>query len=92
MHQNQFEKLLFNSIRLLPSLELIEQQIQALEDDYNTDKDLRHLARLLYAGQLVERAGLLYSLNEQTFCHFLANNKPALQKPFDKHFDNENLQ
>jgi len=92
LHQNQFEKLLFNSIRLLPSLELIEQQIQALEDDYNTDKDLRHLARLLYAGQLVERAGLLYSLNEQTFCHFLANNKRSLQKPFDKHFDNENLQ
>ena len=81
MRQKQIETLRANSNRLLPSLEQIERQIQALEDDSNTDKELRHLARLLYAGQLVEKVGLLYSLNEQTFCHFLANNKHVLQKP-----------
>ena len=81
MQQNQIEKLRFDSNHLLPSLELIERQIQALDDDSNTDKELRHLARLLYAGQLVERAGLLYSLNEQAFCRFLADNKLSLQKP-----------
>ena len=92
MRKNQIEKLRSDSNHLLPSLEKIERQIQALDDDSSTDKELRHLARLLYTGQLVERVGLLYSLNEQTFCHFLANNKLSLQKPFDKHFDNENLQ
>jgi len=81
LRQKQIKTLRANSNRLLPSLEQIEQQIQALEDDSNTDKELRHLARLLYVGQLVEKVGLLYSLNEQTFCHFLANNKHALQKP-----------
>ncbi|MBR3204198.1 hypothetical protein IKF81_00790 [Candidatus Saccharibacteria bacterium] len=81
MRQNQIEILRANSNRLIPSLEQIEQQIQALDDDSNFDKELRHLARLLYAGQLVERAGLLYSLNEQAFCQFLADNKRALQKP-----------
>ena len=81
MRQNQFEKLRSDSKHLLPSLELIERQIQALENDSNTDKELRHLARLLYAGQLVEQAGLLYSLNELAFCHFLDDNKYALQKP-----------
>ena len=30
--------------------------------------------------------------DEQAFCHFLADNKNTLQKPFDKYFDNENLQ
>ena len=63
-----------DSKRLLPSLEQLELQMQALDDEYNADKELRHLARLLYAGQLVEQAGLLYSLNEQAFCQFLADN------------------
>ena len=55
--------------------------MQALDDESNTDKELRRLARLLYVGQLVEQAGLLYSLNEKTFCQFLLEHKNALQKP-----------
>lgn len=55
--------------------------MQALDDEYHADKELRYLTRLLYAGQLVEQAGLLYSLNEQAFCQFLSDNKHALQKP-----------
>ena len=81
MRQKQIETLRANSNRLIPPLEQIERQIQALDVDSNTDKELRHLARLLYAGQLVERVGLLYSLNEQAFCHFLADNKLSLQEP-----------
>jgi len=81
LRQKQIETLRANFKRLLPSLEQIERQIQALEDDSNTDKELRHLARLLYVGQLVEKVGLLYSLNEQTFCQFLSDNKHVLQKP-----------
>ena len=81
MRQKQIKTLRANSNRLLPSLEQIERQIQALDDDSNFDKELRHLAHLLYVGQLVEKVGLLYSLNEQTFCQFLSDNKPALQKP-----------
>ena len=81
MRQKQIETLRANSNRLIPSLEQIEQHIQALENDSNTDKELRHLARLLYVGQLVEHAGLLYSLNEQAFYQFLTDNKNSLQKP-----------
>ena len=81
MRKNQIEKLRSDSKNLLPSFEQLERQIKAFEDDFNTDKELRHLARLLYAGQLVEQAGLLYSLNEQAFCQFLADNEHSLQKP-----------
>ena len=81
MRLKQVEKLRSDSKHLVPSLEQIERQIQALDDDSNTDKELRHVARLLHAGKLVERAGLLYSLNEQAFCHFLSDNKYSLQKP-----------
>jgi len=75
LRHNQFEILRANSNRLIPSLEQIERQIQALEDDSNTYKQLHHLARLLYVGQLVEKAGLLYSLNEHAFYQFLTDNK-----------------
>ena len=84
MRHNQIEKLRTDSKRLLPSIEQLELQMQALDDESNTDKELRRLARLLYVGQLVEQAGLLYSLNEQTFCQFLLDNKKALQKPTGK--------
>jgi len=77
----QIEKLRSDSKRLVPSLKQLERQIHALDDDSNADKELRHLARLLYVGQLVEKAGLLYSLNELAFCHFLSDNKLSLQKP-----------
>ena len=81
MRLNQIEKLRSDSKHLLPSLEQLELKMQALDDESRADKELRHLARLLYVGQLVEQTGLLYSLNEQSFCHFLADNKHTLQKP-----------
>ena len=84
MRHNQIENLRTDSKRLIPSIEQLEQQMQALDDESNSDKELRHVARLLYVGQLVERVGLLYSLNEQTFCRFLLDNKNALKKPFVK--------
>ena len=55
--------------------------MQALDDNSNFDKELRHLARLLYVEQLVKKVGLRYSLNEQAFCQFLTENKNTLQKP-----------
>jgi hypothetical protein len=84
LRQTQVEKLRTDSKLLLPSIEQLEQQMQALDDESKADKELRRLAHLLYVGQLVERVGLLYSLNEQTFCQFLLDNKNALQKPIGK--------
>ena len=81
MRLKQIEKLRSDSKHLVPSLEQLERQIHALDDDSNFDKELRHLARLLYVGQLVEQVGLLYSLNEHAFCQFLSDNKLSLQKP-----------
>ena len=81
MRHSQIENLRAYSSNLIPSLEPLEMQMQLLNALSDSDKQLRHLARLLYAGQLVERAGLLYSLNEQIFCYFLSDNKHALQKP-----------
>ena len=79
MRKNQIEKLQAESKLLLPSIEQLELQMQALNDESNTDKELR-VARLLYVGQIVEQVGLLYSLNKQTLCQLLPHHKNTLQK------------
>ena len=84
LRQTQVEKLRTDSKLLLPYIEQLELKMQALDDESKADKELRRLAHLLYVGQLVERVGLFYSLNEQTFCQFLLDNKNALQKPIGK--------
>jgi hypothetical protein len=84
LRHTQLKKLRTTSKRLLPSIEQLELQMQALDDESNTDKEIRRLAHLLYVGQLVEQVGLLYSLNEQTFYQFLLEHKKALQKPTGK--------
>lgn len=81
MRHTQLEKLRASSSNLIPSLEQLELQMKSLNGDSDSDREIRRLARLLYVGQLVERVGLLYSLNEQYFCQLLADNKNNLQKP-----------
>ena len=65
LRTKQVEKLRADSKNLLPSIEQRELKMQALEYESHADKEIRHLARLLYVGQLVEQVGLLYSLNDR---------------------------
>lgn len=81
MRHTQLENLRASSGELIPSLEQLELKMQALNDESNTDKELRHVTRLLYVGLLVERDSLLYYLNKQTFCQLLLQHKNTLQKP-----------
>lgn len=81
MRKKRFELLDSEFDILGASLENVEKQIAILKGDSNDEKEMRHLARLLYAGKIIEKVGLLYSFNEQTLCQFLAANKTKLQKP-----------
>lgn len=83
MRCTQLKKLRASSSDLIPSLEQLELQMKSLNGDSDSDREIRRLARLLYVEQLVERVGLLYSLNEQYFCQLLADNKNNLQKPLE---------
>ena len=64
-------------------MEDVEKRIKALGEDSNNEKEMRYLARLLYAGKILEKVGLLYSFNEQSLAQFLSENKSKLQKPPD---------
>jgi len=50
LRHTQLKNLRASSSNLIPSIEQFESQIQALDDDSNFYKELRHLARLLVYG------------------------------------------
>ena len=81
MRKRRLEFLNSQSDNLGTSLENLEKRIKALGEDSDDEKELRYLARLLYAGKIIEKVGLLYSLNEQSLSQFLSENKSKLQKP-----------
>lgn len=54
LRKNQVGKLRATTDNLLSSLEEVEQQMQSLNEDSETDRELRHLVWSLYMGQSVE--------------------------------------
>ena len=83
MRKGRLEFLNSQSDNLGTSLENVEKQIKALKEESENEKELLYLTRLLYAGKIIEKVGLLYSFNEQSLNQFLLENKSKLQKPPD---------
>ena len=81
MRNKRLELLKSQFDNLGTSLENVEKRIKALGEDSDDEKELRYLARLLYAGKIIDKVGLLYSFNEQSLSQFLSENKSKLQKP-----------
>ena len=81
MEEERLKRLREDSTILSMTLEKVEQQISILGREANLEKEMKHLARLIYAGQVVEKVGLLYSFNEQALYEILTANKSKLEKP-----------
>ena len=86
MSKGRLELLNSQSDNLETSLENVEERIKALKEESENEKELRYLARLLYAGKIIEKVGLLYSFNEQSLSQFLLENKSKLRKPPEQKF------
>lgn len=86
MRNKRLELLNSQSNNLGISLENVEKRIKALGEESDDEKELRYLARLLYAGKIIEKVGLLYSFNELSLAQFLSENKSKLQKPPEQKF------
>lgn len=81
MEEERLKRLREDSTILSMKLEKVEQQISTLGREANLEKEMKNLARLIYAGQVVEKVGLLYSFNEQALYEILTANKSKLEKP-----------
>ena len=86
MRNKRLELLKSQSANLGTSLENVEERIKDLKEESENEKELRYLARLLYAGKIIEKVGLLYSFNEQSLSQFLLENKSKLRKPPEQKF------
>ena len=65
----------------MSSLENVECQIERIGNDSKKEREMKHLARLIFAGKIIEKSGLLYTFNEQSLYEFLTANRNKLQKP-----------
>ena len=78
MSEEQLKQLDTTSDELIQSLEKVEQEIDNLEGDLEREKQMKHLARLIYEGQLIEQGRLMYSFNNQSYCQILTATKRKL--------------
>ena len=83
MRKEKAEQLRAECKNLMRSLEKVERQIDDIGGEIENEKEMRHLARLIYAGKIIEQSGLLYRFNEQSLLEMLTANKGKLEKPSD---------
>lgn len=81
MRKEKSERLKAELKNLSADFEKIENQMAGLENESESEKEMWHLARLIFAGRIIEKVGLLYTFNEQTLFEFLTANKNDLEKP-----------
>ena len=80
MREEKIEQLKLECNKLRNEVEKLEVEISDSETERQEEKEMEYLARLIYAGKILEKVGLLYSFNEQSLCEILAANKDKIQK------------
>ncbi len=86
MRREKSERLKAELKNLSADFEKIENQMASLKNESESEKEMRHLARLIYAGKILEKSGLLYTFNEKSLFEFLTANKNKIEKPSEKKF------
>lgn len=80
MREEKIEQLKLECNKLRNEVEKLEVEISDSETERREEKEMKYLARLIYAGKIWEKVGLLYSFNEQSLCEILEANKDKIQK------------
>ena len=86
MRKEKSERLKAELKNLSADFEKIETQMANLENESESEKEMWRVARLIYAGKILEKSGLLYTFNEQSLLEFLTANKNKIEKPSEKNF------
>ena len=66
--------------RLRIMVENLEADISDSEIERQKEKEMKYLARLIYAGKILEKSEWLYSFNLQSLFGTLTTNKDEIQK------------
>lgn len=74
------EQLKSESDKLRITVEKLEADISDSETERQEEKEMKYLARLIYAGKILEKSEWLYSFNLQSLFETLTTNKDEIQK------------
>ena len=66
--------------KLKITVENLQVEISDSETERLEEKEMKYLARLIYAGKILEKSEWLYSFNEQILCEMLSANKDKIKK------------
>ena len=66
--------------KLRITVENLEAEISDSETKRQEEKEMKYLARLIYAGKILEKLELLYSFNLQSLFETLTTNKDEIPK------------
>ena len=66
--------------KLRITVENLEADISDSEIERQKEKEMKYLARLIYAGKILEKSEWLYSFNLQSLFETLITNKDEIQK------------
>ena len=66
--------------KMIYSLEELKGRNEKLEKEVENEGKMKHISRLLYAGEIIERAGLLYTFKEENLYKVLIDNRTKIQK------------
>ena len=80
MREEMVEQLKSECDKLKITVENLETEISDSEIERQKEKEMKYLARLIYAGKILEKLELLYSFNLQSLFETLTTNKDEIQK------------
>ena len=66
--------------KMIYSLEELKCRNEKLEKEVENEGKMKYISRLLYAGEIIERAGLLYTFKEENLYKILIDNRTKIQK------------
>ena len=80
MREEEIERKKDQHDKMIYSLEELKGRNEKLEKEVENEEKMKHISRLLYAGEIIERAGLLYTFKEENLYKVLIDNRTKIQK------------
>ena len=68
-------------LKILESLKKKGDELAKIGEEVEEEREMKYISRLLYAGEVIESAGLLFTFNEKSLLKVLMDNRAKIQKP-----------
>lgn len=81
MREEKIKEKRSGRLKILESLKKKGDELIKIGEEVEEEKEMKYISRLLYAGKVIESAGLLFTFNEKSLMKVLMDNRAKIQKP-----------